>query len=379
MTRNAAPPLLTDPDAALARLLALLPALAPRPRAPAEAVGLVLAEALVLPGPVPAAPRAARDGWALAAAETAGAGPYAPAPLSRAVAVESGAALPPGCDAVLDPFDITPLGPLRAALRDAAPGEGVRAAGEEAAAGLPLAGAGTRLRPLALPLLAAAGIGSVAVRQPRLALLPVGDEWAGAVADSLSPGLAALAMAEGAACHILPAVPDDPAAIAAALGQAAGQADLLCALGGTGEGASDHSAAGLAQAGALLLHGLGARPGASAGFGQARGCPVLLLPGRAEDALAAWLLLARPALRHLARAAPPPRRRLRLARKLASAVGLAEIALLRREGEVAHPLALGSLPLAALALADHALLVPAATEGHEDGAWIEAEPLWSPA
>ncbi|MDQ1081764.1 molybdopterin-binding protein [Pseudoroseomonas cervicalis] len=379
MTRIAAPPLLTDPDLALARLLALLPALAPRRLAAGEAVGLVLAEALRLPGPVPPAPRALRDGWALEAAETLGAGPYAPAPLSRALAVASGEALPPGCDAVLDPFDITHLGPLRAALRDAIPGEGVRGAGEEAPEGFLLAGAGTRLRPLALPLLAAAGIGRVAVRQPRLALLPVGEEWMGGMADSLSPCLAALALVEGAACRLLPAVPDAPDAIAAALRGAAAEADLLCTLGGSGQGPSDHSAAGLDAAGALLLHGIGARPGASAGFGQAGATPVLLLPGRAEDALAAWLLLARPALRRLAQAAPPPRRRLRLARKLASSVGLAEIALLRREGEAAIPLGLGSLTLAALAQADHALILPAATEGHEEGAWIEAEPLWSPA
>ncbi|WBV45141.1 molybdopterin-binding protein [Pseudoroseomonas cervicalis] len=256
----------------------------------------------------------------------------------------------------------------------------MRATGEEGAEGRVLAAAGTRLRPLALPLLAAAGIGRVALRRPRVSLLPIGQEWGDdAAAESLSPCLAALAGAEGAECQILPALPDDPAAIAAALRDAAAGAELLCTLGGSGQGPSDRSAAGLEAAGALALHGIGARPGASAGFGQVGTTPVLLLPGRAEDALSAWLLLARPALRHLAQAAPPPRRRLRLARKLASSVGLAEIALLRREGELAIPLGLGSLTLAALAEADHALIIPAATEGHEDGAWIEAEPLWSPA
>ena len=86
---------------------------APRGLPPTAAIGWVLAEALVAPGPLPAAPVAARDGWAVASADTAGAAPYAPLPLPGAPAwVEAGENLPAGADAVLTPFEVDAAGPF---------------------------------------------------------------------------------------------------------------------------------------------------------------------------------------------------------------------------------------------------------------------------
>jgi molybdopterin biosynthesis enzyme len=105
-----------------------------------------------------------------------------------------------------------------------------------------------------------------------------------------------------------------------------------------------------------------------------------MLPGSLEDALAAWILLVRPALAALTGAAPPPARRVRLTRKIASTVGLAELALLAASGPAeAVPLATGDLPLRAWLAADLILLVPAAIEGHEAGSEVVAGPLWWPA
>jgi molybdopterin biosynthesis enzyme len=369
---------LTAPDRALAALLALLPGpVAPGLVPVAEALGRVLARPLVAPGPVPAVPVARRDGWAVAAADTLGAGPYAPVPLPAAPArLGAGDPLPPGSDAVLPPFGLALDGPFAQLLEPVAAGEGVRLPGEEIAAGTLLRAAGERLSPRDLPALAACGIETVALRLPRLAWIAVGNEIAAAPArDTLWALFAALAAAEGGMPCRLAAVPDDPGAIAGALRAAAGH-DLVLLAGGSGEGPGDRSAAGLAAAGRLVLHGLGARPGMTAGFGSVGETPVLLLPGRAEDALAAWVLLARPALRHLAGAAAPTPRRARLARKLASAVGLLDLVPVRLAAPgLAEPLAIGALPLGALAAADALLLVPPGVEGYEAGNEVELHPL----
>ncbi|WP_149539596.1 molybdopterin-binding protein [Siccirubricoccus phaeus] len=371
----AAPLRLTAPEAALAQLLAL----APGPVAPAavpakDALGLVLAEDIRAAAPVPPAPVARRDGFAVAAAATEGAGPYAPVPLpAPPPAISVGEALPPGCDAVLPGFDLL-AGPFPQALQTLAPGEGVRHPGEDIPAGTLLRPAGEALAPRDLPALAALGLDLVAVRRPRLGWIATGAEMLADPARDRLRGVVA-ALAPEAALHPLPPIPDEPAAIAAALRGGAPAHDLLLLVGGTGEGPMDGSAEGLAAAGRLALHGLGARPGMTAGFGEVAGRPVLLLPGQAEDAIAAFLLLGRPLLAQLAAARPVAPRRLRLTRKVASAVGLAEFVPLREvaPGE-AEPLAVGGLPPAALAAASALLLVPPGSEGFEAGAEVAALP-----
>jgi molybdopterin molybdotransferase len=373
------PQRLTAPQDALSALLDPLPApVAPRRLPVEEAVGLALAEPLLAAVAVPDRPAAIHDGWAVAAADTLGAGPYSPAVLPGAPArVAPGDALPPGTDAVLPPFDLEADGPLPQALAPLAPGEGVRRMGEEIGAGTVLRAAGGRLAARDLPALAALGIAEVAVRVPRLAWIAAGPGIAADPArDTLRPLFAALAREAGATLHPAPPQPPDPAAIAAALRAAAAGHDLLILAGGSGDGPEDRSAEGLSGAGRLLFHGLGARPGSSAGAGLAEGRPVVLLPGRVEDALAAWLLLVRPLLEALSGAAPAPALRLRLTRKVASTVGLADLVPLRVDGGGgAEPLAVGSLPLAALSAAGAVLVVPPGSEGYEAGTEITALPL----
>ncbi|WP_158611644.1 molybdopterin-binding protein [Teichococcus wenyumeiae] len=369
----------TDPALAAARLEALIPGpVAPARLAVGESLGLPLATDLLLPQALPARDTAARDGWALCAADTAGASAYAPAPLAGAPWVEAGDTLPSGADAVLPAFEVEEHGPLLMALAEAVPGDGVQPAGADAPLALLLRHAGQRLRAADLPLLAMAGIASVAVRRPRVALLPIGDEiMASPILDRTGPFLLHLLAAEGAEARILPPAGDDPASIAEALRAGAAEADLLLTLGGTGLGRRDHAAAGLALAGEVLLHGLGAWPGHSTGFGHAGGRPVILVPGHPADALAGWLLLARPALRRLSGALPAAPRRARLGRKIASGIGLAELVLLRRgaEPDLVEPLATGTLPLSALAAAEAMLVVPPASEGYEAGRWVEVEEI----
>ncbi|PWS37053.1 molybdopterin-binding protein [Falsiroseomonas bella] len=350
---------LTPPEAMLAALLdGVVPVAAQRLPA-AAALGRMIGEDLRASAPFPPQDIALREGWAVSAAATLGASPYGPIPLTETpMLLRAGEALPPGTDALLGPFDLEEH-PLPQALQAAAPGDNIRRAGEDFPALAPVAQAGRRLRALDIPSLLAAGIAEVAVRVPRVTLLDCGT--------GLAPMLAALAGIEGAEITLDDAAPD-------ALRDAGGDAILV--VGGTGESSEDPAPRALAAAGTLMAHGLAARPGMATAIGRIGAAPVLLLPGRAEDALAAWWLLGRPLLRHLAGAAAPPPREARLARKVASTIGLAELVPLRfAEPAIVEPLSVGALPLGVLSQAEALLVVPPGAEGYEAGSMIACEAL----
>jgi hypothetical protein len=139
------PQSLTALDEATALLLAGIATVAPCSLPLGEAIGCVLAAPLVAPAPAPPCSVARWDGWAIGAADTFGAGPYAPAVLPMPpLLLQPGDALPQGTDAVLPPPDLLRDGPLAQVLNAVAPGTGVRAAGEDAAAGTPLRRRGMR-------------------------------------------------------------------------------------------------------------------------------------------------------------------------------------------------------------------------------------------
>ncbi|KMO38177.1 molybdopterin-binding protein [Methylobacterium tarhaniae] len=345
---------------AVAALAALARPVAPVSVSPAGAVGAVAARDVAVEAGRPEARIALRDGWAVRASESTGASPYGPVRLGGAPPwVEAGAALPPGTDALLPPEAIGP--DPREIEAEAAAGEGTRAPGTELPPGTRLVAAGERVSALHGLALAAAGLGQVSVRRPHLRLLAAGP-------DTLSPVLRAWIAARGGTAETIarPAEADD---LAAAL-QAPG-ADAVVVIGGTGSGRRDAAAAALAQAGRLHAHGIALRPGESAGFGEAAGRPVLLLPGRPDAALAAWLALGNPLLAALAGAAPEASPTLPLTRKVASVIGLTELVFLRRVPAGAAPLGGNEIPLHRLAGADAALLVPPAHEGYPAGTPVE--------
>ncbi|MGX5777623.1 molybdopterin-binding protein, partial [Methylorubrum zatmanii] len=99
--------------------------------------------------------------------------------------------------------------------------------------------------------------------------------------------------------------------------------------------------------------------------------PVLLLPGRPEAALAAFLALGHPLLAALSGAREPPSRPAPLLRKIVSAIGLTEIVFVRRRAEGIEPLGGAGLPLRRLVEADGAVLVPPESEGYAEGSQVE--------
>ena len=389
------PPRLTDAATAMQLLLTHMPGPVAALRVPVQhAIGRVLAETLLAASPVPDLPTAAWDGWAALASQTQGSGPFTPASLYPAPQwVRSGQPLPAGTDTVLRPWAVEEQASLvQASLVQAnlvqanlvqatgpaTAGDGVRAPGDDIPPGMHLCAAGHRLPPSCLPALYASGITEAAIRAPKVALLSCSP--AHGSGPGLQDYLAALIAAEGAEPFPGPPVPPQASAIADAIAIAgtinAMACDLLLILGGTGHDSADQAAAGLAAAGRVLVHGIGARPGATAGFGLRGATPVILVPGRWEDAVAAWLLLARPALRHLAAAALPPPSLARLSRKVSSTVGLLDLVPLRHLGPgLVEPLDVGAVPPGVLAQTDAILLVPACSEGYDAGAEVRLETL----
>jgi molybdopterin molybdotransferase len=274
--------------------------------------------------------RSAMDGYAVLAADTdpprplllAGelaAGDVASSALApgTALGITTGAALPPGADAILriedarvDGDRVIPAGPLRAGLH-------VRYRGEDVARGDVLARAGTALGVQHVTALASAGVGELAVhRRPVVHVLATGAELLelgappepGRIHESNRLTLSVLAKRAGADVVLHPVVADDATATAAAVG-AALDGDVLAVSGGVSVGPHDHVKPALQQRGVEeVFWRVRLKPGKPLWFGRRGSTLVFGLPGNPLSTVACFLLFVGPALRRLqgeAGAAPP--------------------------------------------------------------------------
>jgi molybdopterin molybdotransferase len=178
------------------------------------------------------------------------------------------------------------------------------------------------------------------------------------------------ARAAGAEVIFADAAARDAASIAGALDPAT--CDLLVTVGGSGVGRGDAAIAALAQRGEVAAHGIAVQPGRTVAVGRIGTIPVVALPGAPDQALAAWWTLVLPVLDQLSGLRPRRKLTLPLARKIASSVGIAEVVLLQRKDGAWLPLAVGEMPLEAVARADAWLAVPAGSEGFAAGTPVDA-------
>jgi molybdopterin molybdotransferase len=358
--------------APLAEILAKVEAFAPvtaRETEPAAAVGTTVAADIAAPMMIPQRQTALRDGWAVASELILDAGPYAPVPLRPPPAwVETGQPMPPGTDAVL-PVDAVAIMKAGAeAHASAAPGEGAVLAGADAAPGMVLRRAGQRFRPSDAAVSLGAGIESVAVRAPRVKIFSVSVPTRSRD-DTISPVIARAVEAEGCVAQVAQAATLESALVDRG-------SDVIITIGGTGMGKRDAAVKTLARVGKVELHGLGISPGETAALGFVERRPVLMLPGRLDAALAAFLVAGRALLAQLSGASEISLgMTIRLTKKVTSTVGLAEVVLVRCSGEGVEPLGNGMFPLHALAQADGWILVAPESEGLAAGATVEVRAL----
>jgi molybdopterin molybdotransferase len=358
------PASLTPLDAALGALLNDLTRVAPTELPLADALGCIAAEI----SPLEASPPrdiAIADGWALRSGDLVGASSYSPVPLMDSpVWVEAGEAIPQNCDCVVADDSVDASSPLVQALAEAIPGQGVRRAGGDIAAGSVIE-AGRCIGPLDLLVARAATLETLNVRRLRLRIVNVP-----AVSGDTAQLISESARAIGAKVTLDHAASRGALAVVRALD--IDGCDLIVVIGGTGVGRTDATVTALAQRGALIAHGIALQPGRTAALGRIGKIPVIALPGAPDQALAAWWALALPVLDHLSGRKPRPALSLPLARKVASQVGIAEIALLQRGEGLWMPLAVGDLPLEILARADAWLLIPGGSEGFAAGSPVDA-------
>jgi putative molybdopterin biosynthesis protein len=359
-----------------------------------RAIGRVTAEPVWASRSSPPFDAAAMDGIAVRAADTVGASETTPLLLDgdAFVVVDTGDPMPDGFDAVVmreHVHYVDGRAELRAAV---APYQHARSIGEDISATELLLPAGHRLRPVDAGAAAAAGATEIRVhRQPVVAILPTGDEMR-PIGSSLARGelletnslmLAGQAREAGCEAVVLPIEPDDETRIAAAILAAVKRCDLLIVIAGSSAGRDDHTAALVDRLGELAVHGVAVRPGHPVVLGAIDSTPVLGAPGYPVSASLTFDIFAAPLLAGLegAAATPRPGVRARLARKLASTIGMDDWVRVRL-GQVggalvASPLPRGAGVLTSLVRADGLLIVPAGVEGHHAGEEVEIELLHS--
>ena len=146
-----------------------------------------------------------------------------------------------------------------------------------------------KITPPLAGLLASGGIKTVKVMsKPRIAFVPTGDElvsWkaeaypADKNVESNSVMLEGFAKLYGAELTVFDIVPDDRAAIAAALNEAAQTADLILINAGSSKGTKDFNLDVLEEEGKVLVYELGCRPGKHSSFSLLHNKPVLGIAG----------------------------------------------------------------------------------------------------
>jgi putative molybdopterin biosynthesis protein len=363
----------------------------PAQRVPlAEALGRTLAADLAAPIDVPPFDRANVDGFALRAADTAGAADNAPKQINlnaeviacghapkvevrpgTATTIATGGVVPRGADAVVmvehtELIESVPAIELRRAVTA---GQLISYAGSDIARGETLLRKGQTIGSREIGMLAACGLAEVdVVRRPKVAVLSTGDELV-ALGDTLRPGgvydsngaiIAAAVSEAGGEPVRYGAFPDDPAKLEQAARRALKECDMVVLSGGTSKGAGDLSHRVVSKLGnpGILVHGVALKPGKPLCLAVADGKPVAVLPGFPTSAIFTFHAFVAPVVRALAGLPPEAAETLqaRVPLRIASEMGRKEFVLVSlvsdEHGVVAFPSAKGSGAVTSFSQAD---------------------------
>lgn len=361
-----------------------------------EALHRVLAETVAAGVDVPAFDRASVDGFAVRAADTyqsparlrlnkevltPGKAPALTVEHGTATPIATGGMLPRGADAVvmIENTDLLEdAAPTLEVRKPVLPGQFVAYAGTDVAKGETVLRAGQWLGSRELGVLAAIGLAEVTVyRRPRVAILSTGDEIVppgtplapGQVYDSNGAILAAAVRELNGEPVLLGVVPDDEAALRAALRQALA-CDLVLLSGGTSKGAGDLSCRCVAELGdpGIVAHGVALKPGKPICLAVTDGKGVVVLPGFPTSAIFNFHEFVAPVLRRLAGMAEARGKSVpaHLPVPVHSERGRTEFLLVSlissAEGLAAYPMGKGSGAVTAFSFADGYIAIESATE-----------------
>ena len=305
-----------------------------------EAIGLVLAHDVASSENVPPFANSAVDGYAIRAADTAGASPENPVFLSvvgevaagaacsielgigQAIRIMTGAPMPHGADATVMVEDTAFAGDRNnfdgtqsvQVFKSARVHDAIRDSGDDVREGDMVFRQGTEIRPSVAGVLA-----SINCRRPlvharvRVAVLSTGDELIddgsplapGQIRESNRTMLLGLVAEAGVQAVDYGIVRDDEVALEKVLRRAADECDAIVTSGGVSMGDYDVVKAVLSRIADMHWMQLAIKPAKPFAFGllassRDRQVPVFGLPGNPVSSLVSFELLARPALRKMA-------------------------------------------------------------------------------
>jgi molybdopterin molybdotransferase len=288
----------------------------------AEAAGRVLAAPVVAGIDSPPADASAMDGYAVREADLpgrlrligesfAGGGFEGALAAGTCVRIFTGAPVPAWADRVVVQEVTARDGDSVTVAERPGPARYIRARGSDFRAGDVVLEAGRRLDPRALVAAAAADVAEVETwRPPGMLVLATGDELAapgearsrpGAIPESISIGVMALAEAWGGRILGSRLVADDLAGLEQAAAFALDLADLVVVTGGASVGEKDFAQAMFAPHGLdLIFSKVAIKPGKPVWLGRAGSTLVLGLPGNPTSAMVTARLLLAPLVAGLA-------------------------------------------------------------------------------
>jgi putative molybdopterin biosynthesis protein len=365
----------------------------------AAALSRVLAADVIAPVDAPPFDRSNVDGFAVRAADTAGASDGAPRRLllnaevvacgvqpavevlpGTATAIATGGVIPRGADAVVM-IEHTELvedaaAPAIEVRRGVASGQFISFAGSDIARGETLLRKSTRIGSREIGILAACGLAATeVVGRPRVAVLSTGDELVepgrplkpGGVYDSNGAILAAAITEAGGEPVPFGAFPDEEVALELAMRTALDSCDIVALSGGTSKGAGDLSHRVVSRLGqpGILVHGVALKPGKPLCLAVIGDKPLIVLPGFPTSAIFTFHAFVAPVIR--ARAGLPPEAartiNARAPVRIASELGREEfvlVSLVESEGgTIAFPTGKGSGAVTAFSQADGFLMIDA--------------------
>ncbi len=357
-----------------------------------DADDLVLAQAVTASWPLPSFDNSSMDGYAVRAADVAGASPEHAVSLpvrgdiaagqvaaerlepGTAVRIMTGAPVPQGADAVV-PVEWTDAATDTVSItRTPDLGAHIRLRGEDVAAGEVVLEPGTPINSRVIAMLAAVGIAGIPVhRRPRVSVISTGDELVdpgvdpgvGQIVDSNSYMLTAAVREAGAEAVRIGPVRDDEDELERVLAQEAERSDLILTSGGVSMGAYDTVKAVLTRLGGVEFVKVAMQPGMPQGSGHIGSTPIVTLPGNPVSSFVSFEVFVRPLIRRMLGHAQLDRPRLHAicAREFTSPVGKTQFARVRlyaRDGLImAEPEGgQGSHIIGGLARADGLAVIP---------------------
>jgi putative molybdopterin biosynthesis protein len=360
---------------------------------PREALGRVASREVRARNPLPPVPCAAMDGYAVRSADTFGAKPASPLLLEEGkfLPVDTGNPVPSPFDAVVPVEEADEVSGGIRVRRAVAPGQHVRAAGEDFPEGATVVPAGRVFGPAEVAACLATGNLRVWVKRcPRFLFIPTGSELVppgaplreGGVYETNSVLFQGYVERWGGEVTVHPIVPDEPGLLERALRDALEEDyDLICICAGSSKGRGDHTPELLSRLGEVAFHGVAMAPGKPTLFGVAAGKPILGLPGYPVSLWVSMMQFVRALLEEYYGVPLARGERVEglLARRIRSPLGTREFVRVRIEEDSGDaritPLPGGSSRLSTLVSADGILEVPEEVEFIPQGEPVEVERL----